>query len=154
MIHSASAGEQTEKGISMSEEAHRPNSAPGILVVDDDPFLLPLLRTVLTCRGFQVWACRSGKEAHDIYREHHRSITVVLLDVCMPGLDGPNTLLELRRIDPAIRFCFMSGYTGAYTIDDLLGLGAVRFFEKPFEIQPFTEGLWQVACGETCRQSA
>ena len=129
------------------------STTPGVLVVDDDPMLLNLLRTVLTRQGFRVWSCLGGEEALTAYRRHQPDIAVVLLDVCMPGLDGPATLAELRRIDPGVRACFMSGHTGAYSPDELLGLGAMRFYDKPFQIQPLAEGLWKLAA-EQPRQSA
>jgi CheY-like chemotaxis protein len=128
-------------------------TAPGILVVDDDPLLLNLLRAILVRQGFHVWACPSGQEALATYRRHQADVAVVLLDVCMPGLDGPATLAELRRLDPGVRACFMSGHTGEYAIEDLFSLGAVRFYEKPFQIQPLAEGLWKLAV-EKARQSA
>jgi DNA-binding NtrC family response regulator len=123
-------------------------ATPGILVVDDDPLLLNLLRTIFLRQGFRVWACASGQEALTTYRRHQADIAVVLLDVCMPVLDGPTTLKELRRLDPGVRACFMSGHIGAYSLDDLFGLGALRFYEKPFQIQPLVEGLWKLAVEE------
>jgi DNA-binding NtrC family response regulator len=135
----------------MTAEAHP--AKPGILVVDDDPLLLNLLQAILTRQGFRVWACASGQDALHVYRRHQAELSVVLLDVCMPGLDGPATLVELRRVDPGVRACFMSGHTGPYTVEDLLELGALRFYEKPFQIQPLAEGLWKLAADEV-RQSA
>jgi DNA-binding NtrC family response regulator len=128
-------------------------ASPGILVVDDDPMLLGLLHTVLARQGFRVWTCGGGEEALTTFRRFQSDIAVVLLDVCMPGLDGPATLAELRRLDPGVRACFMSGHTGAYSVEELLGLGALRFFDKPFQIQPLTEGLWALAV-EGVRRSA
>jgi two-component system, OmpR family, response regulator len=128
-------------------------TSPGILVVDDDPMLLGLLHTVLARQGFRVWTCTGGEEALTTYLRFQADIAVVLLDVCMPGLDGPATLAELRRIDPGVRACFMSGHTGAYSVEELLGLGALRFFDKPFQIQPLAEGLWTLAV-EGVRRSA
>ncbi len=127
--------------------------SPGILVVDDDPILLTLLRTILERQGFQVWTSASGAEAVATYRQHQHDIELVLLDVCMPEMDGPATLTELRRLDPGVRACFMSGHTGHYSVDDLFSRGALRFYEKPFQIQPLAESLWKLAV-EPVRQSA
>lgn len=135
----------------MSDELEPASCAPGVLVVDDDPMLRTLLKTILLRQGFRVWDCPSGEDALAVYLRYQKDIAVVLLDVCMPGLDGPGTLAALRRIDPGVRACFISGYTGSYTIEDLLGMGALRFFEKPFQIHPLVDGLWQVATGEVRR---
>lgn len=125
-------------------DSHHPKSAPGILVVDDDQLLLGLLRTVLLRQGFRVWTSPSGHDALDLYRSHQETIDLVLLDVCMPGLDGPRTLGELRRLHPPVRACFMSGHTGAYSPDSLLGMGALQLFEKPFQVFPLAEQLWRL----------
>jgi DNA-binding response OmpR family regulator len=63
---------------------------------------------------------------------------VVLLDVVMPGLDGPHTLAALQKLCPTVRCCFMTGSPTPYTEEGLLELGAVRVFRKPFA---FTEVL-------------
>lgn len=129
------------------------HTSPGILVIDDDAFILNLLGTVLDQQGFRVWTSSSGRASIDLYRQYQQEIAVVLLDVCMPGLDGPRTVRELRQLNPALRFCFMSGYSDKYSVEDLLTLGALRYFEKPFQIRPLAEELWQLAGGEV-RQSA
>ncbi len=69
----------------------------------------------------------------------------MLLDVRMPGMDGPQTLAALKRINPAVLCCFMTGYAGDYTGEGLLALGAVRLFEKPFQLDEIAPALWQTA---------
>jgi CheY-like chemotaxis protein len=120
-------------------------STPGILVVDDDPMLLTLLQTVLQQRGFSVWVADDGQAAVDLYRRQQERIAVVLLDVRMPGMDGPETLTELRRINRAVTGCFMSGHTGEYAGEELQALGALRCFDKPFQPGELAEELWQIA---------
>jgi CheY-like chemotaxis protein len=107
--------------------------------------LLTLLNTVLQRQGFRVWLAPGGLPALEVYRRHQSQIGVVLLDVRMPGLDGPRTLTELRRLNPDVACCFMSGHTGVYSDDDLRGLGAVHCFAKPFHVHDVAEFLWQTA---------
>jgi DNA-binding NtrC family response regulator len=141
----------------MSDPASRPqaeaSAGPGILVVDDDAMLLTLLRTVLTRKGFRVWTSSDGHAALDLFRQQQSHVSLVLLDVCMPGLDGPRTLAELRRVDPLLRACFMSGDTGPYGLEDLAGKGVLRFFDKPFAIHDLADELWRLAL-EDRRRSA
>ncbi len=118
---------------------------PGILVVDDDATVLRLLELVLQRRGFNVLLARNGREAVTLYQARQAQIHVVLLDVCMPELDGPQTLEQLRRIHPGLIACFMSGNTGLYTPQDLLQMGAVQFFNKPFRLEELSQTLWQLA---------
>ena len=105
---------------------------PGILVVDDEPHVLGLLDRILQLGGFAVWLAASGPEAFDIYRQHTAQIAAVLLDVRMTGWDGPETLKALQSINPAVRFCFMTGQAGDYTEEDLLALGSPCVLFKPF----------------------
>jgi CheY-like chemotaxis protein len=80
--------------------------------------------------GFQaVWLATDGAEALDIYRRHRRAIDVVLVDVRMPRLDGC-----LRKMNPEVRCCFMTGEIGGYTEAELLAQGAVRVIRKPFRL--------------------
>ncbi len=104
----------------------------GILVVEDDPAVLRMLGLALSAHGFDVWLAASGRAAVGLYETHHDGIGLVLLDVQMDGLDGPQTLAALRGLDPNVRCCFMSGHTGRYTVEDLLRLGAAYVVEKPF----------------------
>ena len=103
-----------------------------ILVVDDDRAVLALLGTALPEYGLAVLTAAGGEEAVEVYRRHREAVALVLLDVRMPGLDGPATLAALRQVDPLVRCCFMSGNTGEYAWDDLTALGAVCVFAKPF----------------------
>lgn len=103
-----------------------------VLVVDDEPAVLNMLDFALRCHAFAVRRAGGGEEAVEAYRRHRDTTGLVLLDVRMPGLDGPQTLARLREIDPGVRCVFMSGHTGAYTAEQLLALGAARVLQKPF----------------------
>ena len=125
---------------------------PGILIADDKGLILTLLKLELEPRGFTVWLAVDGDDALDLYRRNHAEIDLVLLDVQMPGLDGPHTLAALQRLDPDVLACFMTGNSAAYTDDDLLSRGAARVFNKPFlvaELAQFLQGLVKSADSKT-----
>jgi CheY-like chemotaxis protein len=86
----------------------------GILVVDNDESIRKMLENWLGNRGYQVWLAPSGVEAIDLYRQHRGAIRIVLMDVNMAGMDGPETLAALRELDPHICCCFMSEHDGIY----------------------------------------
>jgi CheY-like chemotaxis protein len=109
-------------------------TGPGILVVDDDPVLRGLLNVALQCHGFAVWLAADAREALAVYGRRRDDIAVVLLDVQMPGIDGPNLLDSLRRVNPQVRCCFMSGDLGRYTDEELQRSGAAFVFTKPFRL--------------------
>jgi len=106
----------------------------GILVVDDEPAVRDVLQTHLQYEGFRVWTAASGEEALHHCCDHGDEIAVILLDVRMPGLDGPQTFDGIRELDIAIPVCFMTGDTGEYEAGDLLRLGARHLFGKPFRM--------------------
>jgi len=114
---------------------------PGILVADDEPAIRSMLEMVLSAGGFRVWTAADGQEAFDCYREHRDDIDLVLLDVFMPGMDGPQALEALGRFDPEVRCCFMSGHAGEYSLQQLRHLGASCFFLKPLDLPRMLEML-------------
>lgn len=131
----------------LSTASHRAE----VLVVDENQVVRTILELFLRRSGFTVRSVASGQEAVTLYRERQQSKPVVLLDVQMPGMDGPATLTALRKIDPEVKCCFMSGDTGRYTPEELLRLGAVQFFHKPFTNWEFSEQmLSEMAEGEWC----
>ena len=81
-----------------------------------------------------MWTAASGEEALDHCCEHSDEIAVILLDVRMPGLDGPQTLDGIRELDVDIPVCFMTGDPGKYETSYLLRQGARHLFRKPFRM--------------------
>lgn len=104
----------------------------GVLVVDDQESIRKMLDFGLRHHGFAVFLAANGHKAFDVYRCHFTAIDVVLLDVRMPDRDGPQTLVALQSINPLVRSCFMSGDAGSYTVKNLMDLGAMSVFTKPF----------------------
>lgn len=119
----------------------------GVLVVDDEHSVRTAVQLGLERNGFHVWLAANGREAIQLYRKHRECIAVVLLDVCMPGLDGPATLDALQELDPGVRACFMSGNTGEYKPDELLQRGAAYFIDKPFRLNDLVNILRLLAHG-------
>jgi CheY-like chemotaxis protein len=113
-----------------------------ILIVEDSVPLRRLLKTALEAEGFEVSAARRGEEAIEICRLR-ADIALVLSDVHMPGLSGPETMAALHAIRPDLRCCFMTGDAVESKGDRLLRLGAVAVFEKPFVV---TELVSMIAC--------
>jgi CheY-like chemotaxis protein len=114
---------------------------PGVLVADDEHIVRSILQLGLGRAGFEVWVAPNGRAAIDLYREHRENIAVVLLDVRMPGLDGPQTLDALRRLNPDVLACFMSGNTGVYDPEELLERGAASVIDKPFHLDQLVDIL-------------
>jgi CheY-like chemotaxis protein len=123
----------------------QPPERPGVLVVDDEHLVRIMVQLGLERSGFDVWLASSGREALQLYREHRDCIAVVLLDVRMPGLDGPATLSALREMNPAVRACFMSGNMGDYEPEDLRRRGGDQVITKPFLLSDLAKVLRKLA---------
>jgi CheY-like chemotaxis protein len=98
-----------------------------ILVVEDQPATARITRILLESWGYRVLEAHGGLEALGVYERHDGAIHLLLTDVSMPGMTGPELVDELRRRRPGLRVVFMSGYpTGN------LGLCNAAFLSKPF----------------------
>lgn len=122
------------------------DTPPAVLVVDDVACVRDVLRAGLRNHGFDVWTAGDGREAIEFFNELvqlRRASVLVLLDVQMPGLDGPTVLAALRTIDPNVRAFFMTGNPGQYDEAGLLATGAHRVFAKPLSLAAVAEELRQ-----------
>jgi CheY-like chemotaxis protein len=115
-----------------------------VLVADDEPAIRDVLRVGLQREGFSVWLAADGQEALEVYRDHCETIDVVLLDVRMPFLDGPATLVAMQELTPQVPCCFMSGHLGHYTEDGLRRFGARAVLKKPFRLPEVAQALRDV----------
>ena len=113
----------------------------GVLIGDDDSFVRTMLRIGLQAYGFKIYLASNGQDAVEVYRQHRDSIDVVLLDIRMPGLDGPQALEAMRILNPEIRCCFMSGETGKYSSMSLDQWKPDHFFSKPFSLESLASTL-------------
>jgi PAS domain S-box-containing protein len=115
-----------------TQPAARPESAHRVLVVDDDSGIRTFCQLVLKGTGFACDVFAEGVPALAAARSTRYD--VVLLDIEMPRLTGPQILHELRREspDPYLKILFMSGLTNPDMMAHLLADGADDYLEKPF----------------------
>ncbi len=109
--------------------------ALGILVVDDELLILRPTRHLLESLGHRVHAASSGAEAIAWMREHADSVDLILSDVMMPKMSGPEMLRELLVIKPTLKYIFMSGHTANLIEKQGLDQSADNFIGKPFSRQ-------------------
>lgn len=134
--------------VSEGEAATLPEAAtvrPSILVAEDDEAIRTLLEWVLESYGFTVWLARDGQEALELFGRVGHHIDIVLVDVCMPRMNGPLAVQAMRRLKANLRCCFMSGNLADYTEKDLWDLGALRIFDKPFSMATAAKTLRRLA---------
>ena len=104
-----------------------------ILIVDDEPAIQATLRAVLEDEGYRVSTAGSGEEAVRVVTDEAPDL--VFLDIWMPGMDGLETLAELRRARPESPVVMISGHGTIETAVKATRLGAYDFIEKPLSLE-------------------
>ncbi|TAK17947.1 MAG: sigma-54-dependent Fis family transcriptional regulator [Acidobacteria bacterium] len=105
---------------------------PTVLVVDDDPGVLTVLRRFITRWNFDVETASSGEAG--LARLEHGGIDVVMVDLNMPGIDGLNVLQVIRERWPSCKTMLMTGSTQITEERfEAIKLGALDFLEKPLD---------------------
>ncbi|HSR54274.1 MAG TPA: PAS domain S-box protein [Acidobacteriota bacterium] len=102
-----------------------------ILVVDDDGSIRELAAHMLEKNGYAVLTAKGGSQAIDLYRRQGHSISLVLLDMTMPQMDGKQTFRELLKLDPEVRVVLSSGYNEE-SVGELMEEGLSGFLQKPY----------------------
>ncbi|VTS05939.1 response regulator [Tuwongella immobilis] len=100
-----------------------------ILIVDDHEDIASLFSWILRQAGFQTTVASSGPEALEFAQS--QEFDLALIDILMPEMDGPSTLVRLREILPQVRALFITGHSGLYELETLLELGAHGLLLKP-----------------------
>lgn len=102
-----------------------------ILVIDDDEIVRVLLSKMLEREGYSVIACADGLEGISIFRQYKDEIDMVLLDMIMPGMNGAETFMELKKLSNSIKALILSGYTKDDAVQQIMDNGGCGFIQKP-----------------------
>ena len=102
-----------------------------VLLVEDEEGVRQLAATILEHHGYRVLAAPGGQEAIDLFERHAKGIDLLLCDVVMPRMRGPELATHLRARQPEIKVLFMSGYTDPSIANHAVAAG-LRFLQKPF----------------------
>ena len=109
--------------------------------MDDERAVRELVGAALTRAGFLVRTASSAEDA--LALEEHESVDLLLTDVILQSLNGPELAERIRRRSPHTRVLFMSGYTGnALSADDLRG--GDGFLAKPFGTRALVDRVREV----------
>lgn len=106
----ADEGSFTAPGASSAGTLSSPRGHELILLAEDEALVRSPVLQVLEGAGYRTLAAANGREAIRILHEHPERIDLVLLDVVMPELDGPEAWEHMRALRPDLRVLFMSGY--------------------------------------------
>ena len=108
------------------------SNAANILLVDDEPGMLRYIRTLLEVDEYKVETASSGEEAVGRVQKGLQP-DLVLLDVLMPGIDGLQTLEQLRQLQPSVKVVMLSCVNDTRKVVQAMRLGAHDYLTKPFQ---------------------
>jgi PAS domain S-box-containing protein len=104
-----------------------------VLIVEDELGVRRIAERILSKGGYSVIATSGGEEAISVCQQAEQPIHLVLTDVIMPGMLGPELVVRIKAIRPELEVIFMSGYSHeVLSPEALLEQGAGAFIEKPF----------------------
>lgn len=106
---------------------------PVVLIVDDEATILQSLGGILADEGYETLTASNGYEALKVIEEE--SPDLVLLDIWMPGMDGIETLREIKRTNPFLQVIMISGHGSIETAVKATKMGGYDFIEKPLSIE-------------------
>ncbi|MBM7867928.1 DNA-binding response OmpR family regulator [Heliobacterium gestii] len=109
-----------------------------ILVIDDDDLMQVLMKKVLEQAGYEVYVAREGDEGLRIINS--QEVDLVITDIFMPGKEGLETIMEMRRIAPTLAIVAISGggERGNYSfLNTAKMMGALDTLRKPFRREQF-----------------
>ncbi|MBZ0109201.1 MAG: PAS domain S-box protein [Candidatus Scalindua rubra] len=108
-----------------------------VLIVEDEPALLTLYKTILEELGYQVFAAETPSKAIRLANEHAGEIQLLITDVVMPEMNGRDLAERLHSLYPNINNLFMSGYTADVIAHRGVLDENVKFIQKPFSMADF-----------------
>jgi two-component system cell cycle sensor histidine kinase/response regulator CckA len=126
-------------GMALAEDKATAAEAPAasgsetILIVEDEPVLREMARTILECSGYQILEASSGKEALNVWNWHTGQIDLLLTDMVMPeGVSGKELAEHLWSLQPGLKVVFTSGYTLQEVGPEVLDRTGAHFLQKPY----------------------
>jgi DNA-binding NtrC family response regulator len=106
---------------------------PKILLVDDEERFRTTLRKMLTAQGLAVTAAGSGPEALEELRNH--AYDVILLDIRMPGMDGLETLTQIKKLRPDTEVIMLTGHASVDLALEINKRGGYDYLLKPCPLE-------------------
>ena len=138
---------------SATEQPQAPHAGLGwrghgiLLLVDDEAGARAVARGLAETLGFQVLEAADGQEGVALFELRHAELTVVLMDLTMPHMDGRQAFLRMHALDASVPILLTSGYSEQDVLADFLGRGVAGFLPKPYQSSQFMAVLKQAVEG-------
>jgi PAS domain S-box-containing protein len=124
-----------------------PKAASGtVLLIEDEAAVRELVRAILTSHGYRVLTAENKVQAAAICRQHQQPIDILLTDVVMPGVTGPELAKELLAMRSDMKVIYMTGYAGESLEEQGLDSDSLPILQKPFTAADLEKKIQQVLC--------
>ncbi len=134
--------EADESSEDMASAAERGNEK--ILIVEDDDAVRELTKKILINFGYEVFQASNAKEAINYCDDQEFEIDLLLTDVVMPGISGPEMVDSIKQTRSELKTLFMSGYTEATILDQGIPKDDIYFISKPFHSNELAKRIREV----------
>jgi CheY-like chemotaxis protein len=122
-------------------EAVSAKRSGAILVIDDEQIVLRTARAALERQGYTVLLAESGSAGVERLRLSAHEVSLIILDLSMPGMSGQETLPELRKIRADVPVLVSSGYSQEETMRLFGGQHVSGFLQKPYTVRHLRESV-------------
>ncbi len=119
-----------------------------VLIVDDERMVLEMCDEMVTDFGYKTVKAENGEVAVEIFKERYNTIDCIILDLSMPKMDGYDTFIELKKINPDVKVILSSGYDIEEATERFEGQGLSGFIHKPYMLDALEKEIERVICGE------
>jgi signal transduction histidine kinase/CheY-like chemotaxis protein len=114
-----------------------------VLLVDDEETIRGIGREMLHELGFTTVTANDGREAIDIFKQNP-DITLVILDLTMPHMDGEQCFRELRQLKPDVKVIMSSGFSEYEVTQKFTGKGLAGFVQKPYKLSVLKQAIQKI----------
>jgi CheY-like chemotaxis protein len=129
-ISAPAAGGTTDQ--SLTEQPGAPADAGAILIIDDEDVVRRAARATLEHFGYTVFEACDGRDGADLFDRLHDRISLVLLDLTMPHMDGHAVSQHIRRMRPDMKIVVTSGFDEAEAMRQFSESAGLDFIQKPY----------------------
>lgn len=126
--------------VSESEIIENQKKSKSILIADDENAITRIVTYVIQKLGNTIFTAKNGEEAIKIYEEEKPDL--VLLDIRMPKMNGCETFLKIKEINPNANIVFMTAYSGDGCIQEIIKKYNPVILEKPFNTEDIESAVF------------
>ena len=128
----------------MQTSTKNAESRKTILWVDDEEIALEVWSQMLEKLGYSVLQARYGIEALEIFKKRQKSISLVILDMRMPGMSGCEVFDRLKAMQPDVKIIIVSGFMEEYDLCEISTRNFDGYINKPFRLKELSEKIEEV----------